>query len=107
MKRLQKTSSIDCQSLMAQFDLCKNELNRIMGNFTSALNNFENENNVTINNDCVPPNDSNNPFNMNCNFGKNFSNFANYCNIFFNKYKDNVKQQMDEESSNEEKIKKY
>lgn len=95
MKRLIQ-AEIDTNDLCSKFDLCRNEIIRIMNNFTKELNNFENQNNVIINNECIPTNGSYNPFNMNCNFGKNFSDFGSIATIFFNTYRDNVKQQMGE-----------
>jgi hypothetical protein len=49
-----KTSAINTQQLEGQFDLCRNELIRVMNNFTTAVKNFENENNVTISDSCFP-----------------------------------------------------
>jgi hypothetical protein len=91
-----KTSAINTQELEGQFDLCRNELIRVMNNFSTAIKSFENENNVTISDSCFPGNDSNNPFNPNCSMGTDFSNFGSYCTMFFNKYKEAVKAEMGE-----------
>jgi len=97
MKRLLKRqSAIDCNEFCNQIDLAKNELIRIMRDFSTNWSNFENNNNVDITDDCVPINTSNNPFNMNCDFGANFKNIGNYFTMFFNEFKENVKQKMGE-----------
>ena len=102
MKRLLKNAAIDCNDFCNKIEETKQNLIRIMNNFSDSWTNFENQNNIQINKDCIPTNTSNNPFNMNCNFGDNFKDIGNYFNLFFNELKENIKQQVGEINTGEQ-----
>lgn len=89
MKRL--VAGIESQDLQNQIETIKSELIRQFNNLTTALNDFEQENNISFNNDIKPDNNSQNFLNPNADVGIKFENMQSLLTYYFNTYKNNIK----------------